>query len=318
MVRFTIKFANIRDGDVNKNNKVATVKAPTICSLIDQPENTIRFFREAESAYSSGKNVIYDLSQCTRFTDTSIALLTAHLKDRNINKGRISNLVYPIDSSCEKKLKQRGVLKKFSENAEEIAFNDHKVTKVSNTIVANYLAKELSDKVSNYLFGEGRQLKSLYSILIELMANTNNHADLHDRGSFPWWISIYNEPELKKIKFVFIDLGMGIFKSIPVKQYMVNNPLNILTLEATNHTIIRGLKISQIFTALSTGKITSSTGDPARGRGIPLISKHAQSGVFSAFKLISNDAYIDMTTQETSVMNENFSGTLFFFELTGP
>ena len=78
----------------------------------------------------------------------------------------------------------------------------------------------------------------------------------------------------------------------------------------------RLLEVNKIFSALVDGKIKSSTGDPTRGKGLPLVAKNAISGNFSSFYMIANDTFINMKAGETSIMNEHFDGTLFFFELT--
>lgn len=79
---------------------------------------------------------------------------------------------------------------------------------------------------------------------------------------------------------------------------------------------MRSNQLIDIFSALSTGSIKSSTGDPSRGKGLPLVINHSKSRHFKSFKLIANDAYIDLSSNNVSVMNEHFSGTLYYFELT--
>ena len=291
------------------------IKAPSICSLIESPELTIKFFRQAETAYKNRKPVIYDLSDCTTFTETSTALLAAYLKDRNINFGRPSNVIFPINVKCKKALHDRGILKKYDTDGKEFTFCDAPVQKVSNILVENHVAKGIVKSASFFIYQEERRIKELYSLLIEIMANTNNHADSKKSGVYPWWLSIYRDIENNSVKFVFIDLGLGIFESLPVQQYMNKNPNTYMSYSGQIKQELRRQNIAALFTALINGQIKSSTGDPTRGRGLPLIAKNAKSGHFKAFKMIANDAYIDLISNETAVMNEHFSGTLYYFEL---
>jgi hypothetical protein len=297
--------------------KTISIKAPVVCSLIESPELTIKFFSQIDKVYKQGDNVVFDLSECTTFTETSTALLSAYLKDRNINFGRPGNIIFPNDLVCKKVLHDRGILKKYDTEEKEIALCNMPVKKVANKLVANDIARELVKSSSNFIYGEEKRVKELYSSLIEVMANTNNHASSKKDRVYSWWLSMYPDELKKTVKFVFIDLGVGIFQSIPVKQYVYQNPQSIFSIDSIRQVedYSRKLKIAQIFSALIDGKIKSSTGDPTRGRGLPLIAKNAKSGHFKEFKMIANDAFIDLISNETSMMNEHFSGTLYYFEL---
>lgn len=297
--------------------KATNIKAPAICSLIDSPELTIQFFSKVEKAYKQGGSVIFDLSECITFTETSTALLAAYLKDRNINFGRLGNVIFPENQECRKALHDRGILKKYDTEGREFTLCDRPVEKVSNKLVANDIAKEIVKSSSHFIYGEEKRIKELYSLLIEVMANTNNHADSEKDGVYYWWLSMYPDHIKKTVKFVFIDLGVGVFQSIPVQQYVFENNHHFFSTSTSRQLEenSRRLKIAQIFTALIDGKIKSSTGDPTRGRGLPLIATNAKSGHFKEFKMIANDAYIDLISNKTSRMDEHFSGTLYYFEL---
>jgi hypothetical protein len=295
--------------------KATSIKAPITCSLIDSPELTIQFFSKVEKVYKQGGSVIFDLSECVTFTETSTALLAAYLKDRNINFGRLGNVIFPENQECRKALHDRGILKKYDTDGREFTLCNRPVEKVANKLVANDIAKEIVKSSSHFIYGEEKRIKELYSLLIEVMANTNNHASSEKEGVYSWWLSIYPDSVKKTVKFVFIDLGVGVFQSIPVQQFVSQSPNSFFSFSRQLEQGIRGAKIAEIFSALIGGKIKSSTGDPTRGRGLPLIAENAKTGHFKEFKMIANDAYIDLISNETSVMNEHFSGTLYYFEL---
>jgi len=282
----------------NENEVIFSIQAPEECSMIEYPEKAISFFNSAEKAYKQAiqlareqkktARIVYDLSRSVIFTETSIVILIAHIKDRNINRGLPSILTFPKDKVCEHKLRKAGIQKK--------------------------VAKQIVIDSSIFLYKKDIRIKELYSILIELMANTNNHADSENTAIYPWWLFLFKDEKKEIIKFVFLDLGVGIFESLPVKQFIIKEPLSFLQVK-TGSVKRRGEELNKIFSALISGKIKSSTGLPTRGKGLPLIAKIAKSGHFCSFKIISNDAYIDVTNNEVSAMNENFSGTLYYFEL---
>jgi hypothetical protein len=291
------------------------ITAPEYCSLIDTPELSILFFNKVTAAYQGQNDVEYDLSKIASITESFAAVMTAHIKDWNISQGRASTIIQPQDDFCKKKLKRLGIQKKVPDSSENIFDSDiNAPQKITNLKVANQVAKAVVDTSTALIYGQKRKIKELYAILIELMANTNNHADSVSREVYPWWLWIFHDPELDVVKFVFLDLGVGIFESLPVKQHILQNPIPF---DPTNKVINRrGVELSLIFQNLEQGKIKSSTGKSERGKGIPLVADSAKSGHFSRFIILSNDAYIDMSDNTVSVMHQHFSGTLYYFELT--
>jgi hypothetical protein len=139
------------------------------------------------------------------------------------------------------------------------------------------------------------------------MANTNNHADPSRRGVYDWWLFVYNDPDTKRSIFTFLDLGVGIFRSLHVRQFW-KDALRSLGL-AGNLDIV-----SKLFS----GEISSRTGKPERGKGIPRIFTHAIGGTFTRFVMIANDVFVDLVKSEKRYLQKPFHGTFFSFEITRP
>ena len=297
------------------------VKAPVSCSFVTQPETTINFFSRVEKAYEVSSKVIYDLTETTSFSETAAAVLMAFLKDRSLNKGRASVIDWPENPACKAKLQSFGIQRKIAQSIDDSeCYTDTPTQKISSTIVANQVAKNIVDQSSNFLYGTEKRIKELYAILIEMMANTNNHAAAKPIDSLTidnrqWWLFIFPDSLSKSVKFVFLDLGVGIFDSIPVKQFIQRTPQSLLDKKHLSQNYRRRIQLQEILTNLTSGKIKSSTGRDDRGRGIPLIAEHSVCNHFCSFHIISNDAYIDLREGTASAMNEHFGGTLFHFEL---
>lgn len=291
------------------------IQGDKICSLIEQPEASIKFFKEAQAAYAAGNGVTYNLENTVEITETFAAFLISQIKDRNINQGHLAKVTFPKNAECDKKLKKLGIFKKIGNSSEEVELDSIPVQKLSNLQVANDIAKEIVKKSALVLYKEEKRIKELYAILIEIMANTNNHAATGKKGKYPWWLFTFYDADRDVIKFFFLDHGIGLFESLPVKQFMIRNPQPIFSRAGTANTYHRGLQLNEIFSNLAAGKIKSSTGIPMRGRGLPLVVSLAKTDNFNRFVIISNDAFIDVIAEEVSTMNEFFSGTLFYFEL---
>jgi len=298
-----------------------TVKAPSTCSLIENPATAIKFFTSAEDGYRNHSAVVYDFTSTEEVTETFAAALIAHIKDRNINLGKSSKIIWPESQVCHQKLRKLGIFGKVEKDKNEIDLEHLQTQKLTNSKVQNQLAKEIVNSSSQFIYGETVRIKELYSILIEIMANTNNHADVKNSGKYPWWMVIFGDSKLDVVKFVLLDLGVGIFESLPVKKfgYRIQGTLPVLETQRLHLGMkinyMRANRLATIFNALSEGRINSSTQDPTRGRGIPRIVDCAKSGHFRKFNIITNDAFIDVVQDSVYAMDAHFSGTIYYFEL---
>lgn len=298
-----------------KPNEVL-IKTPEKCCLISTPELCINFFGEVKAIFKNKKNVVFDMSTTTLIDETFVAMLLSHIKEKKITNGISSRILLPEDEALGRKLKRMGIFKKFDNSEDQFVLDDSEpVTKVHSLKVANNAAKHFVDATTMYIYGEKKKVKELYSILIELMANTNNHASQSDTPVYGWWLFAYPYENEKKVKFIFLDLGVGIFESLPVRQFMKSNPLIVLSQRPEVINYARGQELTNIYSALTSGKIKSSTGLKERGKGIPIINDYSKSSNFGEFISISNDAYIDLKNESVSAMSESLSGTFFFFSL---
>ncbi|MBK8424800.1 MAG: hypothetical protein IPL27_01940 [Lewinellaceae bacterium] len=135
------------------------------------------------------------------------------------------------------------------------------------------------------------------------MQNTNNHAGL-TRGKYDWWLHVYNHPDSFKTSYTFLDLGIGIFESLPAKSFK-RNFLDVLGITSNLDLIPK----------LFAGEIKSRTARPERGKGIPQVYECSQHKAFEKFFLISNDVYADLKSNENKILKNKFNGTLFYWEL---
>ena len=178
--------------------------------------------------------------------------------------------------------------------------------KVVGDRVIQEAAKEVTAEISHSFYGKEVRIHTVYSSLIELMANTQDHAypddDFDDAN---WWL--FSSVREDEAEFVFIDLGVGVFRSIPVKQYIHRQNLFSLRpgtrLDVTDKKY-RSEELLKVYAALVSGEVKSSTGLADRGKGIPLIYQNARDPIFDRLTLIANDAFIDFKSDRVSVMDE--------------
>ena len=141
-------------------------------------------------------------------------------------------------------------------------------------------------------------------MLVEAMSNTNNHAGKNSENKIKWWLYTYNDPS-GFTSYSFIDLGVGIFESIPVQKFKkLTKFLNF----SSNVDLVQNLL---------NGKIKSSIelDNDIRGKGIPQIALNSRESIFKRAFIISNDVKIDLKTQQAEKLYVPFKGTFLYWEL---
>lgn len=280
------------------------IKAPTNFSLINNTEATINYFNLAHSQLVKRKKILFDISKITTLTTDAIAVQIAKIKDYrfHLNSGITGNA--PDAENLKKLFLQSGFYEYVNTKGPKPVNNKKLlIHEITNNRVEPDIAKDACLLGLRHTFQNEEIFEPLYDILIEVMQNTNNHAG-STRGKYDWWLHVYNHPDSRKTSYTFLDLGVGIFESLPVKSFR-RDFLELL-----------GLKSNlELVPKLFAGEIKSRTARPERGKGIPQVYECAQHPAFEKFILISNDIYADLKTNTNRIIRTPFIGTLFYWEL---
>lgn len=288
-----------------KPKQIINLTAPNNFSFIENTDETIEYFRNAHKELKSGNAINFDISKITSLTTDAIAVQIAKIRDHrfHFSRGIIGN--EPSDASLSKLFQQSG----FYEHVKPTRFTPERsdnllVHKITQNKVEPKLAKEACLIGLKHTFGNEEIFEPLYDILIEIMQNTNNHAG-EKKGKYDWWLLVYKHPETKVTSYTFLDLGVGIFESLPVQTFK-RTILEFINL-ASNIDLVE---------KLFRGEIKSRTSRPERGKGIPQVYECSQDVAFSKFILISNDIFADLKTNSWRLLKSPFDGTMFYWELT--
>lgn len=279
--------------------------APSNFSLVENPDDVLQYFREAEVLLRSGRQVNFDLAGVTRMTPDAIALLVACVEDRQFRHGTNVAGNEPEDPVLATMFAESGFYSHVN-SARTIASTDKNLLlhRVTENRVENEEAARACRLAVAHLFKDGRRIRPMYEVLIECMANTNNHANPGRRGYYDWWLFVYNDPHRLSTTFTFLDLGVGIFNSLHRRTFW-RAALERLGLRGNLNILPR----------LLAGEIASRTAKPERGKGIPRINVHATGGTFRNFKLITNDVFADLVAGTHHYLHMPLRGTLFSFEI---
>lgn len=288
----------------NPRPLIVPLKAPSDFSLIYNTEEIIQYFNNAQKVLKEGNRVLFDISEIKKLTTDAIAVQIAKIKDeRFIQHSSISGNE-PTDEDLKELFVQSGFYEYVRTRGPK-PVNDKKllIHKITNNRVEPDIAKDACLLGLRHTFKNEEIFEPLYNILIEIMQNTNNHAG-STRGKYDWWLHVYTHPNSTKTSYTFLDLGIGIFESLPVKSYKRD------FFEILGFTSNLGL-VPKLFG----GEIKSRTSRPERGKGIPQVYECSKDSAFNKFVLISNDVYADMKTGINTTLQKPFKGTLYYWEL---
>ena len=286
------------------------LEVPKNFSFIDNTNEILEYFIKCKSLLHNKEKVQCDLSHITALSSDAIALLAACANDESFlgKRGRIRGnapadpelLRLFIESGFYNHVKATKVLKSAHKSDTNLFHQE------SNYQVQSDIAKNACILGTKHVFGSNKPFPDLYEMLIEAMSNTNNHASNNSNANqFKWWLYTYNAPNGHTM-YTFIDLGVGIFDSIPVQLF--KKIKKVIGLE--NNT--------DLVPDLLDGKIKSreKVDNKIRGKGIPQIAINSNSQYFTRAYIISNDVKINLKDKTAEALEYNFSGTMLFWELT--
>ncbi len=312
-LRRRLRLENRRKGlvaqQIWESKAYVELEAPKNFSFIDNTNEILEYFIKCKSLLHNKEKVQCDLSHITALSSDAIALLAACTNDESFlgEKGRIRGNA-PTDSELLKLFIESGFYNHVK--ATKILRSAHKSDtnffhQESNYQVQSDIAKKACILGTEHVFGSSKPFSDLYEMLIEAMSNTNNHASNNSStNQFKWWLYTYNAPNGHTM-YTFIDLGVGIFDSIPVQIF-----------KKIKKAI--GLEHNTDFVQdLLDGKIKSreQVDNKIRGKGIPQIAVNSNSQYFARAYIISNDVKINLKDKTAEALEYNFSGTMLFWEL---
>lgn len=288
------------------NKEYIRMTAPKNFNLVDNTNEVLKYFEDSQNLLRAENNVNLDISEVDILTPPTIALMIANINsDDFIFKSHISGNA-PIKHELNKLFTESGF---YDHVKTKGAFKHGKNTllhKEVHTKVVPEIAKEATQVGTRHVFNNENPLDIIYDTLVECMQNTNNHASLRHKGTCYWWLYVYSDPKKQMTSYTFLDLGVGIFNSIVIRNYIKK----VFSLIPFNGNVY-------LVDDLLSGKIGSrlSIDREIRGKGIPQIASDSKSNFFKNFYIIANDVKIDLKSGNKEALKFNLNGTMLYWEL---
>ena len=301
--------------EINKFKDYVSVKTPESFSFIGNPNETIEFINKIEKLFHKRKKTFINISKVNELDYSAIVVLVSIMfsfKNKNIPFG--GN--YPNKEELKKQLINSGYFKYFIKtNNQKIEYTLGKPNQIftrANKKVNSELGLIVMQEASRTIWGENRVLKGLQRVLLELMMNTNNHADLSGKGKKYWWLSVNHDKHNKKVRFSFVDYGVGIFKSLNSKPkgnkwFGWFEKMKDRWEHGDNKEVLQKLLEGELHLTV--------TGEHFRGKGLPGIREVLKRNQISKLHIVTNDVFADVENMDYKKLKSNFSGTFVSWEI---
>lgn len=253
--------------------------------------------------------MIIDLSEITDLSADGIALLLKHIADKRLTGNTRIIGTEPIDIPSRERLITSGFYRHVRSPRGRVDHtNDMFVLARKSEQVDNAIAAKVRKEATSWLYARERKLPALYASLIECMANTRNHAHGGSKNSAreTWWLAVSRDPLRRTISVAFIDTGVGLFESVKIRGVIDRFKMRVGLY--TNIDVLKDLLL---------GQITSRTGLPYRGKGLPKIYNYLLRGDFSKLVIVANDVYADVGAGVYRNVSPSLDGTFIYWEIRG-
>lgn len=302
-----------KEGRLIENH--TTVKAPDKFSFIKYPKETTNFINKLEKLYLNRKKAFVNLSKIELLDYSAVTVLVSVMfsfKARRID----FNGNFPENENLAKILIDSGFFKYLNKPiGDKIEYTIGKQNQIftrANKKVNPELGLVVMQEMSQTIWGEKRTCKGMQRVLLELMQNTNNHADINQKGVKHWWLSVNHNKEANKVSFVFVDYGVGIFESLNNKPkdnkwFGWFDKIKTRLTHGQNYEILKLLLEGELHMTV--------TGQPFRGKGLPGIKEVFDRNQISNLHIISNSVFANVSENKYSTIGSNFSGTFVYWEI---
>ncbi len=293
------------------------VVAPDDLSFLSNTESVINFINILYQHCDAKRQVFVELENVKTIDYAAIVVLLSimvEFKARNIK----FNGDFPIDIKAKELLMKSGFIQnlfkpfKPEDRYKIIPLHAHAIHTHAQKNVDARLGQEIIFSSSQTIWNEDRRCQGVQRTLLELMQNTNNHAEIGRAGGKHWWVSVNHIKAERKVCFSFIDFGVGVFTSLenkPQNSKFFNWSIKLKKLFSFNNN-------AELLKLIMEGKLHQTvTEEHYRGKGLPGIAEVAGRNQISNLHIITNDVFCDFSNGVYRTLTNSFTGTFVYWEV---
>lgn len=291
------------------------IKAPKVLSFIKNPNGVSKFINELKIKYDNKEKVFVVLKEVELITYDAIVVLLSILVKYKANNIPF-NGDFPKNKDVNRILEHSKFLDYLYANfRDEERYNLGQKSSIHTHAwkdVDAELSSKLIEQASKTVWGKVKRCQGVQRTLIELMLNTNNHANSYEKGEKHWWLSISHNKKTNSVSFAFIDFGVGVFTSLNEKK---SGSKFFGAIEKMKKRIQFGNNAELLKLILDGTLHQTATGKPFHGKGLPGINKVLERNQISNLNIITNNVHAKVDKDEYNILPTSFSGTFVYWEL---
>lgn len=292
------------------------IAVPARLSFINNTEKFISFIRILNERYESRESTYLDFENVTEVTFDALFILLSICRKFNVEDIPLDGRFSKENKQIAETIRESGFIDELFRN-KKLFTDDYRLTKKLVQLRASRKVKQdLSDKLianaAKMIWGEDRRCRGIQTACIELMQNTNNHADKKKQGAVNCWISTKYDPSLNVVRFAVLDFGVGVFESLNDKQddskfYGWKEKLKEIFSFENNADVLKLILEGHLHKTV--------TKEYYRGKGLPSLKRLLDKQHVSNLIIITNDVRGDIANNKYTLMKNSFSGTFVYWEL---
>ena len=308
----------------NKNSTIQPYKTftvPQVFSIIENPEQTIKFFNSILEIIEKIRKMVkqrktkqsmylfkIDMKEVKKITGDALMYLLTVIKNTRGKKSLTVNWIgnFPDDKEIREFLQASGYLDYMKTDKRNLIKTNEKIQiRTGKTYVYRDnkdIRKEVVDFTVEKLKKNKKEMLFLFNILTEVITNIEHAYNIKDDLIFDpsWYIMVENNPD--RIKYTFMDNGLGIPTTVKKKLFEeILKKFNIDT------------EYKYIKTALDGSYKRTQTEKRERSTGLPDVYEKLKNKKICNLIIISNSAYY--CEDNPKDINENLIGTIICWEI---
>ncbi len=283
---------------------------PSVFSTVINLVGVLKILNNCKSEAGNDKLLSLDFTLIEQLNAAALALLLSVVSDLHTLGIRVQCKM-PLNQDARMEIVESGFLEHFTNNLGERTFGKNKIfVKGKGKTDQVRIAEEIK-KAMNTVFGKDVFNQPMQGAVVEMMANSVNHAYIKKTGKNNyylsgiskqkrWYLSVVHNHAEKQVYFTFVDNGLGLLRTI--RRKFLSRIGEIMDDKSV---------IERAFE----GKYGSSTQLVERGRGLPTIQSALKKGAFRNLKIITDGCAYSFDNQELINLTEFFEGTTYFWTL---
>ncbi len=294
---------------IRKKRKDIVLAPKNELRLLLDTENVIEFISKLKSYKSTTrevKSILIDLINVEKIDIGTISLLLSSVKELGLYGIDVIGTL-PKDKKAEKIFLDSGYLNHMGEVSKSLK-KSLRVSNQENLLLMLAKEKSESKKVGECiklaiksLTGTSSHYPPIYGIVQEMNGNSVEHAY---KKKTHWILGINHDRINNKLIFTFTDNGYGIINTLKKRfKKAVFDKLNL----HSDEIILNG-----VFNKEYNSRFKKQYN---RNKGLPVIKKAQDENKIKNLIVISNKSIVNISTKKACRLNNEFSGTFYYWEL---